>query len=200
MHISDIEQKLWSQGFEFIAGVDEAGRGPLAGPVIAAAVIFSKNTFIPGVDDSKKLSARARERLFDDIIHQSISYGIGCVNAPEIDRINILQASLKAMEIAIETLLRPPDVVLIDGIYTIKSLQYPQLTITRGDQLSFSIAAASIIAKVYRDRLMRNYDKVYPVYGFACHKGYPTRKHVQAIYDHGFCPIHRRTFHVRQLR
>ncbi|MBN1154485.1 ribonuclease HII [candidate division KSB1 bacterium] len=194
----DIESGLWSQGYHLIAGVDEAGRGPLAGPVIAAAVIFPQNLHIQDVNDSKKLTAIARERLYDQIISHSLAYGIGCVEPQEIDRINILQASLKAMKCAIDNLSKPPDFVLIDGNQPIKSLCYPQSPIVKGDSLCFSIAAASIIAKVYRDRLMREYDILYPNYGFARHKGYPTRKHIQAIHQHGLSPIHRRTFHVRQ--
>lgn len=199
INLLSLEQHLWESGHTYIAGVDEAGRGPLAGPVVAAAVIFPENIRITGINDSKKLSPRMREMLFSEIEARSLSCGIGCVGPIEIDRINILQATLNAMRIALQNLLYSPDYVLIDGNKSIHALEYPQSAIVKGDQLSLSIAAASIMAKVYRDRLMCEFDSKYPEYGFAQHKGYPTRKHVQAIHDNGYCPIHRRSFNVRKL-
>jgi len=189
----ELEQALWQQGFQNIAGVDEAGRGPLAGPVIAAAVIFPKDCMIDGVNDSKQLSAKQRDLLFDRIHAQALAVGVGRVDHTEIDRINILQATMLAMKYALEQLPAPPDYVLVDGNYfTHKGYQFK--TIVEGDAKSFTIAAASIIAKVTRDRLMMKLDARYPEYGFAKHKGYGTQQHLDALKQYGLCEIHRRTF------
>lgn len=190
---TDYEQICWDID-EIPAGLDEAGRGPLAGPVVAAAVILPKNIDIPGIKDSKKLSANKRTRLFETIKEKSSSYGLGIVEPEEIDRINILQATLKAMKIAVSSLDVAPDMLLIDGINTIKNMNLPQKTITKGDSKCLSIACASILAKVTRDRIMEEYDKIYIKYNFKKHKGYPTKEHLELIKEHGICEIHRKTF------
>ena len=187
------EKEAAQKGCKEIAGIDEAGRGPLAGPVVSAAVILPIAFHVPGVTDSKKLSPKKRERLFDEIYAHAISVGIGIVDPVEIDRINILQASLLAMAIAVENLAPQPDHLLIDGTFPIPS-DLPQQPIPKGDALSISIAAASIIAKVSRDRLMQKYHHYYPQFDFPKHKGYPTRAHREAIRKFGCCPIHRRSF------
>ena len=190
----EFERMLWGQGIEHIAGVDEAGRGPLAGPVVAAAVIFPKEFNIDGVDDSKKLSARRREELFAAISKQAISVGIGIVDHEVIDRINIWQATILAMQEALENLIIKPDFALVDGnLFKHSALRFQN--IIGGDAKSFTIAAASIIAKVTRDRLMCEFDASFPQYGFARHKGYGTRQHIEAIRTHGLCEIHRKSFH-----
>ncbi len=187
------ERQARSNGFQLIAGIDEAGRGPLAGPVVAAAVILPADLLIKGVNDSKKLSPDTRERLFDTIMSQAISVGIGMGSPELIDRINILQATRHAMLSAVSQLDPQPDHLLIDGISTISS-PLSQRTIKKGDSLSISIAAASIIAKVTRDRLMRDTDMTYPGYGFSGHKGYGSALHLEAIRRLGPSPIHRLTF------
>ena len=187
------EKKASAKGFSAIAGIDEAGRGPLAGPVVSAAVILPVNHPIPGIDDSKKLSSAKRNRLYEDVYAHAVSIGVGIVDAQEIDRINILQASLLSMAISAANLKPQPDCLLIDGTFRIPS-KLPQETIPKGDALSISIAAASIIAKVTRDRIMERYDLDYPQYGFSKHKGYPTKAHKAAIRQFGTSPIHRRRF------
>jgi len=181
------------QGYRVIAGVDEAGRGPLAGPVVAAAVILADGQIIQEVDDSKKLSASRRDLLFDRILDEAVSVGVGMSDNQTVDRINILQATLRAMEAAVQSLSVKPDCLLIDGISTML-LPLHQKTIKKGDSRSLSVAAASIIAKVTRDRLMAEYDRQYPGYGFAGHKGYGSAAHLAAIASLGPCPIHRITF------
>jgi ribonuclease HII len=187
------EKKATQQGCKDIAGIDEAGRGPLAGPVVSAAVILPTSFQNPGITDSKKLTAPKRERLFNKIYDLAVAIGIGIVDAVEIDRINILQASLLSMAMAVENLNPQPDHLLIDGNFPIPS-QLSQQPIPKGDALSISIAAASIIAKVSRDRLMQSYHHYYPQFDFPKHKGYPTKAHRQAIRKFGFSPIHRRSF------
>jgi ribonuclease HII len=187
------ERQARNSGFPLVAGIDEAGRGPLAGPVVAAAVILPAGLLIKGVNDSKKLSPDTRERLFDVIIAQALSVGVGMGSAELIDRINILQATRHAMREAVSQLAPQPDYILIDGISTIDS-PIPQKTIKKGDSLSLSIAAASIIAKVTRDRLMRELDKIHPGYGFSGHKGYGSVLHLEAIRRLGPSPVHRLTF------
>lgn len=182
-----------SLGFNNIAGVDEVGRGPLAGPVMAAAVILPEGLLIPGVDDSKKLSPLKREMMFDIITSKAVSIGIGSVEPETIDSINILQATRLAMLNAVQQLDPQPDYLLIDGITQINSI-ITQKTIKKGDSLSISIAAASIIAKVTRDRLMVKLDQIYPGYGFAGHKGYGSALHLEAIKRQGPSPVHRLTF------
>lgn len=188
-----LERELWSKKFHFLAGVDEAGRGPLAGPVLAAAVIFREGTVVDGVRDSKKLSPDRREELFLEIVNSCLSYGIGMVEHDMIDHLNIRRATFAAMKLAISNLGVVPDHVLVDG-YAIPELDLPQYAIVKGDDRSMSIAAASILAKVHRDRLMELYDAAYPQYGFARNKGYATPQHIEALLSHGPCRIHRRTF------
>ncbi len=187
------EERYWAKGMVHIAGVDEAGRGPLAGPVVAAAVIFPRGVLIGGVNDSKKLTEKKRDLLFDDIRSAAVAVGVGVVDHAEIDRINILQASMLAMRIAIANLNVAPEQLLVDGNF-FRHAQYPVLNIVKGDARSHSIAAASIIAKVTRDRMMCELDAIYPEYNFARHKGYGTSAHIAAIREHGQCPIHRRSF------
>jgi ribonuclease HII len=193
------ERELRNTGYPLIAGLDEAGRGPLAGPVVAAAVIFRQGTVIEGVNDSKKLSADTRERLFDNIFRLALAVGVGLAENTEIDTLNILNATFLAMDRAIADLRQKPDLLLVDGnIFRPgpASLAIPWQTRIGGDARDFSIAAASIIAKVVRDRLMTEYDTKYPGFGFARHKGYGTRKHREAIAQLGLCPIHRRSFSI----
>lgn len=187
------EKKAFNKGFSRIAGIDEAGRGPLAGPVVSAAVIIPISLQIPGISDSKKLSPQKRDYLYEKIYDSAVSVGIGIVDPFEIDRINILQAALLSMAMAVENLAPQPDCLLIDGTFLISST-LPQEAIPKGDALSASIAAASIVAKVTRDRLMERYHEDYPQFEFSKHKGYPTKAHKQAIQKFGCCPIHRRTF------
>jgi ribonuclease HII len=182
-----------ARGARAVAGVDEAGRGPLAGPVVAAAVILDPDRPVPGVADSKTLSPARREALFGDIHENARAVGVGIVPHDEIDRINILQATLKAMTRAVADLGIAPDHLLIDAL-TLPNVPLPQDGIVRGDGKSVSIAAASIVAKVTRDRLMADLDRAYPGYGFAVHKGYPTAAHREAIGRLGPCPVHRRSF------
>lgn len=187
------ETKCIDEGYKHIAGIDEAGRGPLAGPVVAAAVILDPNVVIPGINDSKKLSEAKREFLYDEIYNKAISVGIGIVDEKTIDEINIKQATYMAMEIAINNLKVKPDCLLIDAEKLI-NVPIHQISIIKGDSLSISIAAASIIAKVTRDRILDEYDKKYPEYGFGKHKGYGTKQHIESIRNFGLLPIHRRSF------
>jgi ribonuclease HII len=188
-----IEQECFDQGFQVICGVDEAGRGPLAGPVCAAAVILPANLEIPGLNDSKKLTDKRRRELFPIIKEQAIAYGIGLASHEEIDEINILQATYLAMERAIAQLSVKPDMALIDGNRA-KDFGIPVRTVVKGDSLSASIAAASILAKVTRDDLMLEAALAYPQYQFDVHKGYGTKAHYAALTEHGPSPIHRMTF------
>jgi len=187
------EKKLMAEGYAGIAGVDEAGRGPLAGPVVSAAVVLPASFKAPGINDSKKLTRRQRERFFDLILDQADAVGVGRVDVDEIDRINILQAARLSMAKAVAELSPQPQFLLIDGKFGI-AVDLPQAPIIKGDARSISIAAASIIAKVHRDRLMLDYHKEFPQFGFDRHKGYPTKAHKAAIAHHGPCSIHRRTF------
>ena len=189
------ERALQAKGIKYIAGVDEVGRGPLAGPVVCAAVIMplDENSLVIGVDDSKKLSEKKREQLAEEIKARALCYTIIEVDEKTIDEINILEATKLGMKKAIETLEIPPETVLTDGNMTI-DIAFPQHSVVHGDALSYSIGAASIIAKVYRDHLMDDFAKTYPHYGFEKNKGYGTAAHIQGIKEHGLCPIHRRTF------
>ena len=189
------EKQCLANGCKVIVGVDEVGRGPLAGPVVCAAVVMSLNEgdIIEGVDDSKKLSAQKREWLFEEIKNKAIAYTICQIEADEIDRINILQATRLCMKQAVEKLPFNADVVLTDGNMTL-DIDFPQQSIVHGDALSYSIGAASILAKAYRDNLMDKYAEEYPYYAFEKNKGYGTAAHIQGIKEHGLCKIHRRTF------
>ncbi len=188
-----IEESLYDEGYEYICGVDEAGRGPLCGPVVAAAVILPKHGCIEGVNDSKKISEKKREKLYDDIMNVAIAVGIGISDVDVIEKVNILNATKIAMKKAIESLSIKPDYVLIDGNQKI-DIDILQETVVSGDAKSESIASASIIAKVTRDRMLRKFDEMYPEYGFAKHKGYGTKAHIEAIKKYGLTPIHRKSF------
>lgn len=194
------EKKLRARGFSLIAGIDEAGRGPLAGPVVAAAAILPPKFRHKTLRDSKQMTALQRERAFEELTtHTEILWSVAVVAVEEIERINILRASHAAMRLAVERLAARPDHVLIDGL-PVRPFPIEQTALVSGDALSFSIAAASVIAKVTRDRLMLDYDREYPAYGFAQHKGYGTELHLERLRQHGPCPIHRRTFlPVQQL-
>jgi ribonuclease HII len=194
------ERSLWEQGIGLVAGVDEVGRGPLAGPVVAAAVVFSPKFLIPGVFDSKKIPKEKRELFFKEILNQALGVGIGISDERDIDKYNILNASLMAMHQAVKNLKLLPEFVLVDGNQKIPQLPFPQLPIIKGDSLSFSIASASIVAKVTRDRIMDEFHKKFPHFCFDQHKGYSTQVHLDALKTHGPCEIHRKTFkRVREL-
>jgi ribonuclease HII len=193
------ERLLWKAGIQHIAGVDEVGMGPLAGPVVAAAVVFPPGTEIAGIDDSKALDEETRKRLDAEIRSKASAFSLGVVEVSEIDRINIYHAGIEAMRVALLSLPMPPQHILVDS-RTIPGFAQPQNSFDKGDGINFSIAAASIIAKVYRDGLMTELDKQYPGYGFASHKGYATPEHQRAIREFGPCPIHRRSFdYIREL-
>lgn len=194
INLKKIEAEFFDKGIKYIAGIDEAGRGPLAGPVVVASVIMPEDSMIEGVNDSKKISENKREKLYEIIIKEAITYSVGIVYQEEIDDINILQATKKALTMAVEHLEVKPNVILVDALTGIDTLGIPFESIIKGDAKCYSIAAASIIAKVTRDRIMREWDKVYPEYGFASHKGYGTAKHIAAIKEYGPCPLHRKTF------
>ena len=188
------ERRLWSSGRSHIAGVDEVGRGPLAGPVVAAAVILPRDFDVLGIDDSKKLTPKKREELFEVIKEKALAWAVGWVGPERIDEINILEATKEAMTQAVQGLSLQPDHVLIDGNFTVRALSLPQTAIVKGDANSTSIAAASILAKVTRDRYMEEMDAVYPGYAFASNKGYGTKAHYDGLKAQGPTPIHRKTF------
>ena len=194
LNLKQIEKEYYSRNIEYIAGIDEAGRGPLAGPVVVASVIMPKDSMIEGVNDSKKVSEKKREKLYDLILEEAISYGIGIIYQDEIDEINILQATKKGLTNAIEQMKIKSDLILVDALNGINTLGIPYQSIIKGDAKCYSISAASIIAKVTRDRIMREWDAVYPEYGFSSHKGYGTAKHIAALKEYGPCPLHRRSF------
>lgn len=194
IELKKIDKEFFEKGVKYIAGIDEAGRGPLAGPVVVACVVLPENSMIEGVNDSKKISEAKREKLYDTIIQEAISYGVGIIYQDEIDEINILQATKKGVTEAIKQMEVKPNIIMVDALNGIDTMGIPYKSIIKGDAKCYSIAAASIIAKVTRDRIMREWDKVYPEYGFASHKGYGTAKHIAAIKEFGPCPIHRKTF------
>lgn len=204
VEIKKIEEQLYEDGITSIAGIDEAGRGPLAGPVVVASVIMPRDSMIEGVNDSKKVSEKKREILYDKILEEAIAYGIGIVYQEEIDQINILNATKKGLTLSIKEMeeklknsqleVSKPDIILVDALTKIDTDGISYRSIIKGDAKSYSIAAASIIAKVTRDRIMRQWDEVYPQYGFEQHKGYGTARHIAAIKEYGLCPLHRRTF------
>lgn len=189
----DFEKQFRSADIEYVCGTDEAGRGPLAGPVVAGACILPEGLVIEGLDDSKKLSEKKRERLYGEICEKALAWSVAMSTPAEIDEINILEASLLAMRRAIDSLSIKPDFVLVDGNID-RGFQIPAKAVIGGDGISQSIAAASILAKVTRDRLCAELDGKYPQYGFAAHKGYPTKAHKLAVYEYGPCPEHRRSF------
>lgn len=188
------EIQLYKMGAQYICGIDEAGRGPLAGPVVVASVIMPKDSKIEGVNDSKKVSEKKREKLYDEITQNAISWSVAIIDQKQIDDINILNATKKGLTQCIKELKENPDIIIVDALEKIDTLGIPYKSIIKGDSKCYSIAAASIIAKVTRDRIMRQWDEVYPQYGFAKHKGYGTAAHIAAIKEYGLCPIHRRSF------
>jgi len=192
--LKEIEKDLYEKGIKKICGIDEAGRGPLAGPVVVAAVIMPEDSMLEGVNDSKKVSEKKREKLYDEITSSAIAWGVGIIDQKEIDEINILNATKKGLTTALSELTQKPDIILVDALTRIDTLGIPYQSIIKGDAKSYSIAAASIIAKVTRDRIMKQWDEIYPEYGFEKHKGYGTKAHIEVIKNQGVCPIHRRTF------
>ena len=193
--LKEIEEKIYnSKEVKYICGIDEAGRGPLAGPVVIAAVIMPRNSMIEGVNDSKKVSEKKREKLYEEITSSSIAWAVGIIDQNEIDDINILNATKKGLTQALTELEQRPDIILVDALTKIDTLGIPYESIIKGDAKSYSIAAASIVAKVTRDRIMRQWDEIYPQYGFEKHKGYGTAMHINAIKEYGPCPLHRKSF------
>ncbi|MEW5795079.1 MAG: ribonuclease HII [Candidatus Zixiibacteriota bacterium] len=192
--LENLETMLYERGYSGVCGVDEAGRGPLAGPVVAAAVILPREVEIDGLDDSKKLTPARRGYVFEQIVGLSLPCAVGIIDHATIDQINILQASLRAMRKAVIDLDPRPDVVLVDGNASIPNLSQPQFAVVGGDRRCRAISAASVIAKVTRDRIMDRYQELYPGFSFSTHKGYPTAEHLQELRKHGPCDIHRRTF------
>lgn len=204
--LKKVENELYAQkNIKYIAGIDEAGRGPLAGPVVVACCLMPKDSMIEGVNDSKKVSEKKREKLYELITQEAISYGVGIIGQKEIDEINILQATKKGLTIAIKEMekklaenpelgVNKPDAILVDALTKIDTDGIPYKSIIHGDAISYSIACSSIIAKVTRDRIMRQWDEFYPEYGFAKHKGYGTAAHIKAIKEYGLCPLHRISF------
>ena len=192
--LKEIERMWHQKGMKNICGIDEAGRGPLAGPVVVAAIIMPENSMIEGVNDSKKLTEKKREMLYEAITSSAIAWQVGVVDQNEIDAINILNATKKGLTQALTNLSQKPDIILVDALTKIDTLGVPYQSIIKGDAKSYSIAAASIIAKVTRDRMMKMWDEIYPQYGFAKHKGYGTAEHIKAIQENGICPLHRKTF------
>ena len=196
LKLKEIEEQIYKDNkqINYICGIDEAGRGPLAGPVVVASVVMPRNSMIEGVNDSKKISEKKREELYAKIIEEAISYGIGIIDQNEIDEINILEATKKGLTNSLKELTLKPDIILVDALKGINTLGIPYKSIIKGDALCYSISAASIIAKVTRDRIMRQWDEIYPQYGFEKHKGYGTASHISAIKEYGLCPIHRKSF------
>ena len=193
-NLKSMEKELYNKGFEYICGIDEAGRGPLAGPVVVAGVIMPKDSMIEGVNDSKKVSEKKREKLYDVILDEAISYSVAIIGQDVIDDINILNATKQGVTKVVEELDVKPNLILVDALTHINTKGIPYDSIIKGDAKCYNIAAASIIAKVTRDRIMRQWDEIYPQYGFINHKGYGTAKHIEALKEYGPCPIHRRTF------
>ena len=193
-NLKSMEKELYDKGFEYICGIDEAGRGPLAGPVVVAGVIMPKDSMIEGVNDSKKVSEKKREKLYDVILEEAISYSVAVIGQDVIDDINILNATKQGVTTVVEELDVKPNLILVDALTHINTKGIPYDSIIKGDAKCYNIAAASIIAKVTRDRIMREWDEIYPQYGFINHKGYGTAKHIEAIKEYGPCPIHRKTF------
>ena len=192
--LKNIENNWHKKGKKLVCGIDEAGRGPLAGPVVVAAVIMPEDSFIEGVNDSKKVSEKKREKLYDEITENAIAWSVGIIDQNEIDEINILNATKKGLTTALTELKEKPDIILVDALTKIDTLGIPYESIIKGDAKSYSIAAASIIAKVTRDRIMRQWDEIYPQYCFINHKGYGTKAHIDAIKQYGLCPLHRKSF------
>ena len=193
-NLKSMEKELYEKGFEYICGIDEAGRGPLAGPVVVAGVIMPKDSMIEGVNDSKKVSEKKREKLYDVILEEAISYSVAIIGQDVIDEINILNATKDGVTKVVEGLDIKPNLILVDALTHINTKGIPYDSIIKGDAKCYNISCASIIAKVTMDRIMREWDEIYPQYGFINHKGYGTAKHIQALKEYGPCPIHRKTF------
>ena len=192
--LKEEEKKLYEKNIKYICGIDEAGRGPLAGPVVVGAVILPEDSFIEGVNDSKKISEKKREKLYDIITEEAIAYSVGIVDQKTIDEINILNATKLGVKLALEGLKQKPEVIMVDALNNIDTLGIPYISVVKGDAKNYCIAASSIIAKVTRDRIMRQWDEVYPIYGFSKHKGYGTAEHIRIIKENGPCVLHRKTF------
>ena len=192
--LKEIEEEIYNSGIEYVCGIDEAGRGPLAGPVVIAAAVMPRYSMIEGVNDSKKVSEKKREKLYEIITKEAIAYGVGIIDQKEIDRINILNATKEGLTMAVKELTVRPDLIVVDALTNIDTDGIPYRSIVKGDAKCYSIACASIIAKVTRDRIMRQWDEVYPQYGFEKHKGYGTAAHIAAIKEYGLCPLHRLSF------
>lgn len=192
--IKEVEKDLYNKGFKNICGIDEAGRGPLAGPVVVAGVIMPKDSMIEWVNDSKKVTERRREILYEKIKEEAISYSIAVIDHNIIDDINILNATKQGVTEVVDGLAVKPDLIIVDALTHINTRGIPYEPIIKGDAKCYNIAAASILAKVTRDRIMRQWDEIYPQYGFSAHKGYGTARHIAAIKEYGLCPIHRITF------
>lgn len=192
--LKEIEKELYTKGFKNICGIDEAGRGPLAGPVVVAGVIMPPDSMIEWVNDSKKVTEKRREELYDKIIEEAISYSVAIIGQDVIDEINILNATKQGVTSVIDGLDVKPDLILVDALTGINTRGIPYEPIIKGDAKCYNIAAASILAKVTRDRIMRQWDEIYPQYGFISHKGYGTAKHIEAIKEYGLTPIHRKSF------
>ena len=192
--LKKMENQYFEKGIQYLCGIDEAGRGPLAGPVVVAAVIMPKDSKLEGVNDSKKVSEKKRELLYEQIKEEAISYSVAIVDEKEIDQVNILNATKEGLTTAIRGLKVKPERILVDALTGIDTCGIPYDSIIKGDAKCYSIAAASILAKVTRDRIMRKMDEVYPEYGFEKHKGYGTAAHIAAIKEYGLCPIHRKSF------
>ena len=192
--LKEIEKDLYSKGFKNICGIDEAGRGPLAGPVVVAGVIMPENSMIEFVNDSKKVTEKRREKLYDVIKEEAISYSIAVIDQDVIDEMNILNTTKKGVTDVVDGLEIKPDLILVDALEHINTRGIPYEPLIKGDARCYNIAAASILAKVTRDRIMRQWDEIYPQYGFLSNKGYGTAKHIEAIKQYGLCPIHRKSF------
>ena len=192
--LKEEENKLYSNNIKYICGIDEAGRGPLAGPVVVGAVILPEYSFIEGVNDSKKISEKKREKLYDIITQEAIAYSVGIVDQKTIDEINILNATKLGVKLALEGLKQKPELIMIDALNNLDTLEIPYISVVKGDAKNYCIAVASIIAKVTRDRMMKEWDEVYPIYGFAKHKGYGTAEHIRMLKENGPCSLHRKSF------
>ena len=192
--LKEEEEKLYNTGLNYICGIDEAGRGPLAGPVVVGAAILPKNSFIEGVNDSKKVSEKKREILYEKITEEAIAWSVGIIDQKMIDEVNILNATKLGVTESLTKLKKKPELILVDALQNMDTLGINYKSIIKGDAKCYCIAAASVIAKVTRDRIMRQWDEVFPEYGFAKHKGYGTKTHIEAIKQYGICPLHRKTF------
>jgi ribonuclease HII len=197
-NLKKYEENLYNEGYKFICGIDEAGRGPLAGPVVVGAAVMPRDSKLEWVNDSKKVTEKRREILYDRITEEALAWGVGIISEKEIDELNILNATKKGLHLAlgevIEKLKQKPDIVIVDALREIDTFEIPYQSIIKGDATCYSISCASILAKVTRDRIMREWNEVYPMYDFEKNKGYGTAEHIKALKQYGPCPIHRRTF------